>query len=301
YCLYLLWNHQITYGTMTLFLTQRGRMAAAFNNTVAIIPNFLNASISAHRIRELSQLPKEKHLSSKKTEGKLSVVLEDVDFAYEEEKPVLLNANFKADPGEIVALIGPSGQGKTTLIRLMLGLIEPQKGKAGLLDEEGIFTPGNADLRHHFSYVPQGNTILSGTIAENMRIVKEDAPDEEIVEALKCACAWDFVKEMSEGINSSVGEKGRGLSEGQGQRIAIARALLRDAPVLLLDEATSALDVATERKVLRNIMDRNRDRTCIVTTHRPSVLSLADKVYGVENKDVKQLSVEESSRMAMDF
>ena len=134
-----------------------------------------------------------------------------------------------------------------------------------------------------------------------MRIVKEEATDEEIIECLKLACAWDFVKDLSEGINASVGERGRGLSEGQAQRIAIARALLRDAPVLLLDEATSALDVATERKVLRNIMEKNRDRTCIVTTHRPSVLSLADKVYGVMNKEVKELSKEESARLAKDF
>ena len=187
------------------------------------------------------------------------------------------------------------------MIRLILGLVEPDQGKAGIVTEEGIFIPGNADIRNCFAYVPQGNTILSGTIAENMRIVKEDADDEKIVECLKLACAWDFVKDMSEGINSSVGERGKGLSEGQAQRIAIARALLTDAPVLLFDEATSALDVATERQVLRNIMDRYKDKTCIVTTHRPSVLAMADKVYGVMDREVKELSEEESSRLAMDF
>ena len=301
YCLWLLWNQQITYGTMTLFLTQRSRMSNAFNNVVSIFPSFLNTSISANRIRELAQLPKEKHLSSRPVEGKVKVVLEDVDFAYEENEPVICNADFSARPGEIAALIGPSGQGKTTMIRLILGLVEPQKGRAGIETDEGDFIAGNADIRSFFASVPQGNTILSGTIAENMRIVKEEATDEEIIECLKLACAWDFVKDLSEGINASVGERGRGLSEGQAQRIAIARALLRDAPVLLLDEATSALDVATERKVLRNIMEKNRDRTCIVTTHRPSVLSLADKVYGVMNKEVKELSKEESARLAKDF
>ncbi len=301
YCLWLLWNHQITYGTMTLFLTQRSRMSSAFNNVVSIIPSFLNTSVSAHRIRELAQLPKEKHISDVKTEGKLSVELKDVDFSYDENNPVIRNANFIAHPGEIAALIGPSGQGKTTMIRLILGLVQPQKGEAGIVTEEGEFIPANADIRHCFSYVPQGNTILSGTIAENMRIVKEDATDEEIIECLKDACAWDFVKDLSEGINSSVGEKGRGLSEGQAQRVAIARALLRGAPILLLDEATSALDVATERNVLRNIMGKNQAKTCIVTTHRPSVLNLADKVYGVMNTEVRELSEEESSQMAMDF
>ena len=301
YCLWLLWNHQITYGTMTLFLSQRERMTSAFNNVVAIVPSFLNTSVSAHRIRELAQLPKEKHLPGFQIAGRLKVVMRDVDFAYEENDTVIENADFIASPGEIVALIGPSGQGKTTMIRLMLGIVEPLKGESGIETEDGSFIPGNADIRFAFSYVPQGNTILSGTVAENMRVVKEDAGDEEIIECLKLSCAWDFVKEMEDGINSSVGEKGRGLSEGQSQRIAIARALLRDAPILLFDEATSALDVATEREVLRNIMAKNSDRTCIVTTHRPSVLNLADRVYGVMDKKVRILSEEESSRMAKDF
>ncbi len=301
YCLWLLWNHKITFGTMTLFLSQRSRMTGAFNSVVSVFPTFLNASVSAHRIRELAQLPKEKHLSNEEITGKLKVILKNVDYSYEEGKSVISNADFVAEPGEICALIGPSGHGKTTMIRLILGLVEPNRGTAGIELEDGNFIPGNADIRPCFSYVPQGNAILSGTIAENMRIVKEDATDEEIADCLKLACAWDFVKEMGDGINSSVGERGRGLSEGQAQRIAIARALLRNAPVLLLDEATSALDVATERQVLRNIMNRNRDKTCIVTTHRPSVLSLADRVYGVMDGEVRELSEEESSRIAMDF
>ena len=224
-----------------------------------------------------------------------------MSFGYTPETQVFHNVDFKADPGEIVALVGPFGQGKTTMIRIILGLVSPQEGTAGIVLDEGTFIPGNADIRLYFSYVPQGNTILSGTIAENMRIVKEDAADEEIIRCLKTACAWDFVEKLPEGINSPVGERGRGLSEGQAQRIAIARALLRDAPVLLLDEATSALDVATERAVLRNIMQGDDARTCIVTTHRPSVLNLCQRVYGVMDQEVHELSEEESARMAMEF
>ena len=134
-----------------------------------------------------------------------------------------------------------------------------------------------------------------------MRTVKEDATDEEIIEALKIACAWDFVAKMPDTINAKVGERGRGFSEGQAQRIAIARAVLRDAPVLLLDEATSALDVTTERRVLRNIMQQKPNKTCIVTTHRPSVLNLCQRVYRVVDTRVTELSEEESARMAMDF
>ena len=302
YCLYLLWTHEITYGTMTLFLTQRSRMSSAFNNIVSIVPSFLTTSVSAHRIKELAELPKEAHVPAETEDlRRLSVVMEDVDFGYDAAAPVLQNVNFKAEPGEIAALVGPSGQGKTTMIRLMLGLVTPQKGTAGIITEKNTFIPGNADIRRYFSYVPQGNTILSGTVAENMRIVKEDATDEEIISCLKTACAWEFIERMPQGINNPVGERGRGLSEGQAQRLAIARALLRDAPVLLLDEATSALDVATEREVLSNIMGDHAERTCIVTTHRPSVLTMCSRVYGVMEKEVRELSEEESARMAIDF
>lgn len=277
-------------------------MSNAFNSIVSIIPSFLTSSVSAHRIKELAELPKEEHIAADEEKlHTLSVRMNDVDFSYVPDIPVLQHVDFKADPGEIVALVGPSGQGKTTMIRLILGLVTPQSGTAGILTESGDFIPGNADVRKYFSYVPQGNTILSGTIAENMRMVKEDATDEEIIESLKTACAWEFVEKLPEGINNPVGERGRGLSEGQAQRIAIARALLRNAPVLLLDEATSALDVATERSVLRNIMLDHAERTCIVTTHRPSVLNMCRRVYGVMDKEVREMSEEESSRMAMDF
>lgn len=187
------------------------------------------------------------------------------------------------------------------MIRLILGLVRPQSGDVTLCAASGESVPMNTETRHLFAYVPQGNTILTGTIAENMRMVKEDATDEEIIEALKVACAWDFVEKLPNTINTNVGERGRGLSEGQAQRIAIARAILRDAPILLLDEATSALDVTTERTVLRNIVQQHPNKTCIVTTHRPSVLNLCQRVYRVMQTKVTQLSEEESSRMAMDF
>ena len=227
--------------------------------------------------------------------------MKDVDFSYVQGKRVITESAFYAAPGEIVALIGPSGEGKTTMIRLILGLIRPEKGEVLLRTWDGKEFPMNVETRSLFAYVPQGNTILSGTIAENMRMVKETATDQEIIEALKISCAWDFVEKMPEGINSSVGERGKGLSEGQAQRIAIARAILRNAPILLLDEATSALDVATERNVLRNIVQKSPNKVCIVTTHRPSVLNLCQRVYRVLDTKVRELSEEESSQMAMDF
>ena len=306
YCLFRLWTHDITYGTMTLFLQQRSNLSSAFNNVVSIIPSFLNSSISAHRIRELAQLPKEVHIPESSeldqyVENGFQIRMRDVDFSYVEGTRVITDSKFKACPGEIVALVGPSGEGKTTMIRLILGLIRPEKGQSFMVASNGREVEMNMETRHLFAYVPQGNTILSGTIAENMRMVKEDATDEEIVEALKIACAWDFVEKMPETINSKIGERGRGFSEGQAQRIAIARAVLRDAPILLLDEATSALDVTTERRVLKNLIQQRPNKTCIVTTHRPSVLNLCQRVYRVVDTKVTELSEEESSRMAMDF
>ena len=306
YCLFRLWTHDITYGTMTLFLQQRGNLNSAFNNVISIIPNFLNSSISAHRIRELAQLPKEVHIAESSkldalAEHGFEVRMRDVDFSYVEGTRVITKSSFQACPGEIVALVGPSGEGKTTMIRLILGLVRPEVGQTVVIASDGREVEMNAETRHLFAYVPQGNTILSGTIAENMRMVKEDATDEEIIEALKVSCAWDFVGKMPETINSNIGERGRGFSEGQAQRIAIARAVLRDAPILLLDEATSALDVTTERQVLRNIISQRPNKTCIVTTHRPSVLNMCQRVYRVMETTVTELSEEEAGKMAMDF
>lgn len=306
YCLFRLWTHDISYGTMTLFLQQRSNLSGAFNNVISIIPSFLNSSVSAHRIRELVELPKEVHIPESNeldryADQGFTVQMEEVNFSYVEGKRVITDSSFQACPGEIIALVGPSGEGKTTMIRLILGLIRPEQGKVVIRTSGGMEIKMNAETRHLFAYVPQGNTILSGTIAENMRIVKEDASDEEIIEALKTACAWEFVEKMPDTINAKIGERGRGFSEGQAQRIAIARAILRDAPILLLDEATSALDVTTERKVLRNIIQQNPTKVCIVTTHRPSVLNMCQRVYRVMETQVKELNEEESSRMAMDF
>ena len=307
YCLFRMWSGAISYGTMTLFLQQRSALTSQFNSLVGIIPGMLNSSISAHRIREIVQLPKEYHnpeaaeqLDAVKDDG-LTVRMKDVDFSYMEGQNVITDSDFVAQPGEIVALVGPSGEGKTTMLRLILGLISPQDGSVVLSGKDGREMDMSADVRQFFSYVPQGNTILSGTIAENLRMVKEDATDEEIIDALKTACAWDFVSRHPQGIGMNVGERGMGLSEGQAQRIAIARAVLRDAPILLMDEATSALDVTTERQVLRNIIKQHPNKTCIVTTHRPSVLNMCQRVYRVMETNVRELSEEESSRMAMDF
>ena len=305
YCLYLLWSGKILYGTMTLFLSQGAKLSSAFNALVRTVPSFLSASVSARRIRDLYTLEPEPvlpddGLDSLASQG-FTVAVEDAGYAYVPHQPVLTHADFRAAPGETVALVGPSGGGKTTMIRLLLGLIRPAEGRAYLQAADGRQVEVNAGLRRYFSYVPQGNTLLSGTIADNLRMVKPDASDAQLRAALEAACAWDFVSAMDGGLEASVGEHGHGLSEGQAQRIAIARALLRDAPVLLLDEATSALDVATERTILRNLAARYPHKTCIVTTHRPTVISLCRRVYQVSSGCLRLLDSDEAQRLAMDF
>lgn len=307
WAVYRLWSGAINYGEMTLFLQQSGRLSSTFSALVSIIPSTISATISAKRLMEIIFLPKEpldiktsEYLDRIQDKG-FSLELEDVYFSYIQNKNVLVSSDLKANPGEIVALVGPSGEGKTTMIRLFLGLITPNQGNAYLIDYQGKKYHLDASTRSLFAYVPQGNTIFSGTIAENLRMVKEDASDEEIIEALRSACAYEFVSRLEGGINAKIGARGQGLSEGQCQRIAIARALLREAPILLLDEATSALDVSTERKVLNNIMINHPSKTCIVTTHRPSVLNMCQRVYRVMDTKLTVLSEEESAKMAMDF
>lgn len=307
YCLYRLWTGNITYGTMTLFLGQRSKLSSSFSSVISIVPGMLHSAVSAHRIKELIDLPREKHcpeeaaIMEKNQDQGFTVQMRNVDYAYDDETLVLKNGDFIASPNEIVALVGASGEGKTTMLRMFLGLIHSSKGETVLIDGEGNEVEMNADIRKFFAYVPQGNTILSGTIAENMRMVKEDATDEEIEEALKIACAWEFVSKLPEGINGKLGERGRGVSEGQAQRIAIARAVLRNSPIMLLDEATSALDVPTERQVLLNIIKQRPNKTCIVSTHRPSVLTMCNRVYSVTDTTVSLVSDEEKNKMARDF
>lgn len=304
---YRLWTGHITYGTMTLFLQMATSLTGAFSALVYMVPSAISAATAAGRLMSVTQLPKEKHLCEKKVQELIrekkgiEVRADGISFQYNTGKKVLHQASFVAKPGEIVAIVGPSGEGKTTLLRILLGLVSVGEGSVTINVSEAAKIPVSAASRSLFAYVPQDNVMFSGSIAENMRVMKEDATDEEICEALRKACAYEFVEKIPMGIQSPIRENGGGFSEGQIQRLAIARALLYDAPVLLLDEATSALDVATERKILRNVLDRSSDKTCIITTHRPSVLSMCDRIYKISDGKLEVMKAEAVEKMIMDF
>lgn len=308
--IYRVWSGAISYGTMTMFLSLAGNLTGTFNQLTSLVPTAVSITTSARRLMDILQMPKEDYSKrgmadrlkdDNKNDG-LAIKVNGLLYAYNNGNEVFSGASFQAAPHEIIALVGPSGEGKTTMLRIILGLLRPKEGSVtieGMTNNE--YMEISPSTRRLFSYVPQGNTMFSGTIAENMRNVREDASDKDIQDALKLACAWEFVDKLPEGINSRISERGGGFSEGQSQRLSIARALLRHSPILLLDEATSALDVATERRVLKNIMQDEYPRTCIVTTHRPTVLSICNRVYAIRNKHCEALSDEEIQYMSKDF
>jgi len=322
--IYRVWSGAIDYGTMTMFLGLSGTLTGTLRNLTSLVPSAIGLTTSAGRLMDIVEMPQEDYsqedevnalLKHHRMDG-ISLKMQAVTYTYHTGTQVFQKAFMEAHPHEIVALVGPSGEGKTTMLRLLLSLMPIQSG-TGILYSGSDFslTPEgkipkeykedavlmSPSARKLFSYVPQGNTMFSGTIAENMRNVKPDATDQEIEKVLKTACAWEFVEKLPEGINSKVGERGGGFSEGQAQRLSIARSLIRKSPILLMDEATSALDVATERRVLRSIMEDSYPRTCIVTTHRPTVLGMCSRVYAIRDKRCEVLSQEEIEHMVHDF
>lgn len=303
---YRLWTGRIDFGTMVLFIQLSGYLSSAASSLIQLGPGVINATVSAKRLMSVLELPAEpveetpeKEMLENAPRG-LTISLSRVSFSYRTGVNVLQNVDFMAQPGQVTAVVGPSGSGKTTLLRLLLCLIAPETGKAQI--STGVETlelkPGFREL---FSYVPQQKALFSGTVAETLRLVKPQATEEELWQVLRLVELEEVVGQMPSGLYSSIGEDGGNLSQGQGQRLSIARALLRDAPVLLLDEATSALDVATERRILRNIMERQSHRTVIVTTHRPTVLSMCQRVYEIRQGSARILTEDEIAEKRKEF
>ena len=296
---YRLWQGAISYGTMTLFLQISGQLTASFSALVSYVPSAITIGTAAGRIMEITDLPLESDENRKKAEkmeelaNKSGVTLSCKNLTYrypDAEKNVINNISFTAKQGETIAFVGPSGEGKTTILRLVLGLVQPESGDFTMETTDGEKIRVCESTRRFCSYVPQGNAVFSGTVADNLRVVRPEATDEELVAALKVAEAWSFVEKLPNGIDTNIDEKGVNFSEGQVQRISIARAILKDAPVIVMDEATSALDAITEEEVLKNIMKVYPNRTRVITTHRPSMLKYCTRVYKInENGNVVEV------------
>ncbi len=285
----------VTFGTLTAYGIIAPMVTTPITSIIGFVMSSIEISASAERVmsifelpRDRTQVPEEVKVFGRKADADgLGLRVDNLEFAYIKGEPVLHDVNIEVNPGETVALVGPSGEGKTTLIRLALGLLTPDKGRAYLATGKGESLDLSVETRDFFSYVPQGNTMFSGSIRENMQMGNPGADDAMIQRALEQACMWSFVQSLPMGLDTPIGERGVGVSEGQAQRFAIARALLRNAPILLLDEATSALDIYTEKEVLDNIFAAGICKTCVLTTHRPSVFTVCDKIYRVRQRSVE--------------
>jgi ABC-type multidrug transport system fused ATPase/permease subunit len=270
----------ITFGVMTAFLQLVGRIQRPLADLARMIPSLVSSLTSAERLMELEELPMESVGEPICMEGLVGVRFADVSFKYiDGEEEVITHLNEDFNPGSMTAVLGETGAGKTTLVRLILSLIRPTSGCVTLYDNRREIEV-SPQTRSNLIYVPQGNTLFSGTIRDNLLLGRPGATDEELWEALHTACA-EFVEMLPDKLDTSCGEQGGGLSEGQAQRIAIARSLLRRGSVLLFDEATSALDPETERRLLRRMAEARNGRTVIFITHRPSVLEYCDRVLRV--------------------
>ncbi|UZQ50371.1 ABC transporter ATP-binding protein [Clostridium kluyveri] len=274
-----------TFGTLTASLQLVGSIQGPFAALSSLLPQIISAVGSTERVMEFEDLSVDSYYYIENNIKAANIICKNVHFNYKKNIPLLNNISVNINQGETVALLGSSGKGKTTFIHLLLALINPTKGHLYIKDGSNI-EEINASTRKFIAYVPQGNTLFSGTIADNLRFGNLNATDDELKAAAKSVCAWDFISQLPEGLNTTIGEKGLGLSEGQAQRLAIARALLHKAPILLLDEATSALDESTELKVLNTIQSLNPSPTCIIITHRTAVLNICDKIFKIENNNL---------------
>lgn len=269
----------INVGVLMAFMQITYRIQRPLFDMARLLPVFVNSMTSSERLMELEELPLEEHTEPVHFVGQPDIVFNDVSYSYSENgREVISHLSHKFKAGSFTAILGETGAGKTTLIRLMLSLISPTSGKIWIVDND-LDPYGDGYCRHYdispalrnnFSYIPQGNTLFSGTIRENLRFGNPEATTEQMKEALHLALA-DFVFDLPEGLDTMCGEGGGGLSEGQAQRISIARALLHPCKILLLDEATSALDMQTEKKLLENLKQHYQDCTIIFVTHRLAV------------------------------
>lgn len=284
WCTVCLFLRVMSFGTMTSIIQLVGQIQSPFSAMSGIFTQYYTALASAERLIEIENMPSEppvSYIDAKSTYSRMrSIDFRSVSFAYDADD-VLHNFDLSVKRGEFVGIIGNSGIGKSTLFKLLLGVYAPNGGTITINTADGEI-PCDTAARRLFAYVPQGNMVFSGTLRDNITMINPQAPDELVNAAVKICCADDFIGSLPNGLDTVIGERGLGLSEGQVQRIAIARALVANAPILLLDEATSALDGETEARLLDNLR-KIKNITCIIVTHRRKALSICDRTLKLEN------------------
>ena len=286
----LSFKKNITVGGLTSIVQLVTQIQVPIISLSRCVQNVFNMIGSAERIIELENIEKDiivDEIDSNQLYDNLdSIVIENVDFTYKNKK-IFKQINLTVTKGQNIVIYGESGIGKSTLLKLILGIIKNDTGHIYFKLKDGSKQSINVDTRNMFSYVPQGKLILSGSIRENITFVNPNISDDDLDKALEISCCKSFIDQLEHGLDTKIGERGKGLSEGQLQRIAIARAIASKAPILILDEITSSLDSKTEEAVIQNIKNM-KDITCIIVTHRNGVSKLCDKEYIVENKNMRE-------------
>lgn len=276
-----LYSGCITFGTLSAFLQLVGLIQRPTIDLSRYIPGIVSSLTAAERLKELEELPEEQQGEAAMLDGTAGVLFKNVNFAYDNGKrKIFENFNFDFRPNSSTAIIGETGAGKTTLIRLLVALVHPQEGNIEIYNEKEK-TVSSPLTRCNFVYIPQGNSLVSGTIRDNLLMGNPDATEDMINTALHTACA-DFVFTLPQGIDTQLAEQGEGLSEGQAQRIAIARSILRPGSIMIFDEATSALDEETEQEMLHRLTSGNNGKTLIFVTHRPALLKYCDQILEIK-------------------
>ena len=271
----------ITFGTMSAYLQLVGLIQRPTMDLSKFIPGIVSSLTAADRLCELEDIPLEMQGETIMLEGTAGVRFKGVSFQYTETSRMILdNFSFDFSPNSSTAIVGETGAGKTTLIRLLVALINPKSGSIELYNDNECRTSSTL-TRRNFVYIPQGNSLVSGTIRENLLMGDPDATEEQMKRALYIACA-DYVYDLPRGIDNEVTERGGGLSEGQAQRIAVARSILRPGSILILDEVTSALDEETEQEMLRRLTQSQIGKTLIFVTHRPAIIRYCNQVLRIE-------------------
>lgn len=282
--------YNMSYGTLTSILSLVSQIQSPIQGLSSVFSTYYQALASADRIMEIEDIRNEEYINDKnldvqKIYSELKTIeFSNITFSYDRDT-ILEDTGATVNKGDFVAVTGASGIGKSTLVKLLLSVFEPSKGSIYFTMKNGEKMHVDKGTRNMFAYVPQGNFLLSGTIRENISFIKPEATDEEIMRIAKLCCADEFINELPMGLNTVIGEKGKGLSEGQVQRIAVARALISDAPILLLDEATSALDQSTEERLLSNLKSLT-DKTCIMISHKNAASSVCNRELHINEKKI---------------